>query len=167
MAATLGLLAALPTPPVAAEEHEPEVQLREGDDVFTTAARTMTAAHPDGAQQVVLVGSASFADGLAAAGLSGIRGPVLPTRPDFLHPTAHAFDELRPERAILLGGEAAISADVERELRERDDVEQVERIAGANRVDTAARVAEAMAPSEQIGIDPDRGRTAFLANAWT
>lgn len=166
-AVILGVLAAAAAAPAEADEHEPEVRLREGDDVFTVATRAMTAAYPDGAQQVVLVGSESFADGLAAAGLSGIRGPLLPTHPDFLHPTAHALDELKPERAVLLGGEAAISADVERELRERDDIEEVDRIAGANRIDTAARVAEAMAPSEQIGIDPDRGRTAFLTNAWT
>lgn len=168
-AAVVALGGALAAVPAHAADHEPDVQQREGEGPYEAAAEAMTAAYPNGAETVILTSSRSSADGLAGAGLSGIRGPLLPVSADHLNPaTGSAITELGAERALLLGGEAAISATTERDLRRHDGIEQVERLDGRNRIDTAARVViEKMAPSEQIGIHPERGRTAFLANAWT
>ena len=55
-------------------------------------------------------------------------------------PTRAALEELQPQRIVILGGTKAVSADVAAEL-EAFTAGAVTRIAGANRYDTAARIA--------------------------
>jgi putative cell wall-binding protein len=156
-------------PAAQAEEHLPDARAHQDRSHYQAAAQAVLDAYPRGSQIVVLTAGRSAPDALAGAGLSGIRGALLPVAPDELNAaTGAAINELGASEAFLLGGEAAISQRVEAELRRDTGVEEVTRLGGADRIGTAARVAiEEMAPSEQIGIDPDRGRTVFLANAWT
>lgn len=92
----------------------------------------------------VLASGASWADALSATALAAVTASTtLLVPPDRLHPaTAAALDRCRPKgeaHIIIVGGVAAVSADVEQELVERGYT--VHRIAGADRYETARHVA--------------------------
>lgn len=115
----------------------------EGPDRYATAAaiaRTLSPAAGD--RRGVVVTGEAFADALSASGVAGlpphIRGPVVLTTRDALHPEA-----LAALRAVgvtivdILGGDSAVSAQVEQQLRaEGFDVRRQE---GADRYETAAK----------------------------
>lgn len=128
--------AALPDDVIAVERYQ-------GDDRYGTAARTALAAYPDGATTAVIAVGDEFPDGLAASYLAGAEdAPILLTAPSSLPLiTQDAFDELGTERAIIVGGPAAIDESVEERLVELLGSEDaVERIHGADRFETAAFV---------------------------
>lgn len=111
-----------------------------------------------GSDTVYVATGTAFPDALAAGALAGQQGaPILLTRPGAL-PEAVAAELSRrdPARVIVLGGSTAVSEDV---------VDQIEtlglpvtRIAGANRFETAARVAEL----RETGAE-----TAWVATGYT
>lgn len=111
-----------------------------------------------------------YADALTGAVVARDRsGPILLTAQDGLSPqTADEIRRLGARSALLLGGEAALSA------RVRTDLEGlgllVERIGGANRFATAAMMADALGPAvpaaylaEGGNEDPQRGWPDALA----
>lgn len=83
-----------------------------------------------------------FPDSVAAGpGAFDTGAPVLLTPPETLHAAAEtALEELDIDHVFALGGEAAVSQDVVDELQDRDI--SVERLAGDNRWETAAAIAE-------------------------
>lgn len=83
-----------------------------------------------------------FPDSVAAGpGAFDSGAPVLLTAPETLHAAAEtALDELDIEHVFALGGEAAVSQDVVDELEARGI--SVERLAGQDRFETAAAIAE-------------------------
>ncbi len=103
------------------------------------------------ADSVVLARGDDFADGLAGVPLAvAENGPLLLTPTAALNEdTAEEIDRvLFPGQTVfVLGGELAISADVERELVARGYV--VERLEGANRFETAVAIAEQISPDPQ------------------
>jgi|GEM_PF-797217 len=113
-------------------------------------------AYPDeGADAAVLARSDEFADAGAGSPLADLlEGPLLLTEPDeLLDPVA---DEL--ERAVdedgtvhLLGGEAALSEDVEEAVSDLGFA--IERHGGADRFETAALIAQAVADARVFGIE--------------
>lgn len=109
-----------------------------------TAAAAARAAHPEGADEVVIAAAADFPDALAGGPLAArLAAPLLLTRASTLSAdTADAIADLRPRRATLLGGSQAISERVADQLRGRGI--EVRRIAGPSRVETAARIATAL-----------------------
>ena len=114
---------------------------------------------------VLVATSANFADGLAAGPLA-YRGehPILLTPSDSLHSAALDFMLVSDtQHAVILGGTKAISRDIERTLEHNEISSQ--RLAGANRFDTAAEIArELQGPdSPQSCFD---GAEAGLANGW-
>jgi putative cell wall-binding protein len=122
---------------------------------YGTAASLADEAFPDGADTALLATGRNFADALAAAPLSAARsGPILLTERETVpEDTMDALDELGVSEVVLLGGEAAISADVEAELTEADY--EVIRRAGDNRFQTAAQLA--------LLAHPDGADTVLLA----
>jgi hypothetical protein len=111
---------------------------------------------------VVLASNAGFPDALAGTPLAvASDGPLLLTPPDGLDPAVAAeITRVLPpgDPVYLLGGDAALSADVATQVGALGDV--VERLAGANRFATAVAVAAALGdPSpvlEATGTDfPD------------
>jgi putative cell wall-binding protein len=110
--------------------------------------------HDPGVPVVYVASGADFPDaltGAAAAARDG--GPVLLTRPDRVDPaTAEALAHLQPERIVVLGGEAAVSASV------FDEIGADQRLSGPTRFDTAAVVADTFT------ADPAH---AYLAQART
>lgn len=99
----------------------------------------------DSAPVVVLATGADYADALGASALAGAYdAPVLLTKRDSL-PSGllGTLGILDTNRVIIVGGTAAVSAAVETALNAEFGAANVDRIAGSDRYDTAARVAAA------------------------
>lgn len=149
----------------AAAEHGVTGSRAGGENRYATAAAIATETHPEGTHHVVLARGDAFPDGLAGAPLARqLEAPLLLTRKGSLPAaTQQALRELGATEVVLLGGPEAISRRVERQV---DSHHAVERIAGANRYDTAARVARTI-DSVAGGIgrtEPRAPRMAFLVN---
>jgi len=106
----------------------------------------------DTSSVVVLVRSGESADALSAAPLAHKYGaPVLFTETEELDDiTKEEIERLKAKRVIILGGELAISFNVELDLRSLDL--EIERIWGSNRFETAARVAQELEPFDKAVI---------------
>lgn len=136
-------------------EPGPTVDRIGGQNRYGTAAG-VAELFPEGADTVYVASGQGFADALAgsspaASGLlpqgmiqtlntpDGEPAPVLLVRNNEVPgATAGALTELDPTNVIILGGEGAISADVEEDLAEYGEVS---RVAGDNRYQTAANLA--------------------------
>ncbi len=118
-----------------------EVERVAGEDRYATAsavARRLGA--PSGV--VVIASGENFPDALSAGPLASLLGaPLLLSARDHLPaPTSLALSELGASRAVLVGGPAALSDEVEAELRARGLA--TERIYGPDRYATSKAVAE-------------------------
>ena len=154
----------VPTGTTQAAALEGTVERIHGRDRFETAATTAWRFRDNSGSlsTVVLVSGRSFADALSAAGLAGLlRATVLFTERDTLpDPTREVLHRARTHRVVVVGGTAAVGADVEAVLVEMGIT--VERIAGADRYATAAEVARQFG-KEAIGPWLGR-RTAFVVS---
>lgn len=117
-----------------------EVERVAGRDRHATAVALSRRAHRR-AGTVVIASSEKYPEALVAGPLAQrVGGPVLLTPRTRLHPTTRAeIKRLGADRAIVLGSSGAISSAVDRQLR--SDGLTVERLAGTDRFDTAARIA--------------------------
>lgn len=116
-----------------------------GADRYATAVSLSSGASPGGT--VIVATGTSFADALAGGpAAAALDGPVLLVSRDAVpSSTAARLRALSPERILVLGGEAAVSASTFAALGEYAD--EVERIAGPDRFTTAANIsAEAFSP---------------------
>jgi putative cell wall-binding protein len=114
-----------------------------GPDRYATAAAITTEVAP---KDTIYVASGEvFADSLAGgAAAAHDHAGLLLTAPCQLPPATNAaITLLQPKHLVLLGGEGAVCRDVEVAIRAAAPNAKVERIAGANRFDTAAAVADA------------------------
>ncbi|MBA2696443.1 MAG: S8 family serine peptidase, partial [Actinobacteria bacterium] len=135
----------------------PTVDRIAGEDRFATAAE-IAEEFPDGVYRVYIANGLAFADALSAASpasgslapapmetVGGLPAPVLLTRPTALpDATNEALQTMRAEvnrplQIVVLGGTAAVSADVATQLK---DYGSVARVGGATRYDTSAMLAE-------------------------
>ena len=146
-----------------ADASEPTVERIEGADRFATAAAAAEVTNPDGAEQVIVAAGYDFPDSLAAAGLSGLRdAPILladDQRGTLPASTSAALASLDPARVLIAGGPAAVDEAIVEALEAEGWV--TERLAGADRYATAARMAEAFAPGDVAEA------TAILATGRT
>lgn len=124
---------------------------------YDTAAQLALAKFPS-PQTVYVASGADFPDALAAVPVAGADGaPMLLTTPGALPAaTEQALRQMRPSQVVVLGGSGAVSASVEARIAEASGVAPT-RYAGANRFDTAARIALSKYPS---GVD-----TVYVASA--
>jgi putative cell wall-binding protein len=114
-----------------------------GPDRYSTAAAITTEVAP---KDTVFVASGEvFADSLAggAAAAHDHAGLLLTAPCELPLATRTAITVLAPKRLVILGGAGAVCADVEAAIRAAAPGATVERIAGANRFETAAAVADA------------------------
>lgn len=118
-----------------------------GPDRYATAAAVAAETFPHGAATVFLATGEVPADALALGPVAGRHaGPVLLTGPDALpSATAEALEVLAPVRVVVAGGTAAVSDGVLEEVAALTGAD-VERVAGDDRVQTAAAIAERFAP---------------------
>jgi putative cell wall-binding protein len=122
-----------------------EVNRLAGANRYGTSAE-VAKRFPQGLPVVYVATGAAFADALAGAALAGHEGaPVLLTGPTVLHQAvAQELARLRPQRIVVLGGPTAVDDAVLAELASyatADTPDEVTRVAGANRYETAARIA--------------------------
>jgi cell wall-associated protease len=96
---------------------------------------------------VVIARSDLFPDSLTASVLAAsLLSPLLITPKDSLKDVVRQeIERLSPETVYLIGGEGAISKNVENQLKGLPSVRSVIRIAGNDRYETGVRVAEAVA----------------------
>lgn len=108
--------------------------------------------HFDSAQTVVIATGQVFADGLSAAGLAGSYGSPILLSPTSTMPALVKAEIVRlgATNAVIVGGKNAISAAVMDDLISMGLT--VERIGGADRYETAALVAQAIADREGEGF---------------
>ena len=113
-----------------------------GDNRFETAALLSERTYPTGAETVYLASGQNYPDALAAGAAAGKNaGPILLTGRDQLAPAAaKELKRLTPKKIVVLGGTGAISSAVFDAAR---DVAPVERIAGADRFETATKLSAA------------------------
>lgn len=97
---------------------------------------------------VYIASGEDYADALSGGPRAGAHGsPILLTQRDNLPAeTRHALEELDPALVTVLGGEQAVSEDVLAEIG--GYTEDVQRIAGEDRYETSALLAETTAPGE-------------------
>ncbi len=96
-----------------------DVERYQGDTMFTTAVAESKAAYPDGSDTAILVGPGdAWIDALSGSGLAGALGPILFTQLNSLDgDTAAELERLGARNVVILGGTAAVGAEVETQLR--------------------------------------------------
>jgi parallel beta-helix repeat protein len=116
-----------------------------GANRYLTAVEISKKGWPYGAQTVVLARSDEYADALAGVPLAYmLDAPILLSATQQIGTvTLDEIQRLGAEKVVILGGNAAISSTVESDLVNLGLL--VERIAGTNRYNTAALIAEKMA----------------------
>ncbi|WP_109473346.1 S8 family serine peptidase [Ornithinimicrobium cavernae] len=117
---------------------EGEVSRMAGANRYETATAISADIEP-GADTVYIATGEDFADALTSAARAGtVDSPVLLTQSTHLpRATADELDRLDPTTIVVLGGTAAVSADVEEALGAYGDVERRQ---GKNRYETAAAI---------------------------
>lgn len=166
---------ATPTPTPQATPSIPppvstDVRRLAGADRLETAALVSQSSY-EAADTVVLARADEYADALTGAPLAVAEsGPLLLTGSEGLSaPAAAEVRRLGAVRAVLLGGTDALFAEVEQDLSALGV--DVERVAGADRYETAGRIADRLGPSEEIllaegaNADPTRGWPDALSAA--
>ncbi|HEX2026539.1 MAG TPA: cell wall-binding repeat-containing protein [Nitriliruptorales bacterium] len=150
--ATLRMLGQDATPLATAFHVTPAAERRSGDERIATAVALSRWAFDEPrrtergfpvTETVVIASSEVYADALVASPLAGSFGsPVLLTGGATLHPdAAEEIDRLGATEALIVGGEARLTEQIEQDLQQRTTIETTRRFAGPTRYDTAARVA--------------------------
>ena len=134
----------------ALRAYAPIVRRVSGSDRYATAVAASRDRFTDGRRGTVVIASGtSYPDALAggpAAAHWG--GPLLLTAPSALPAvTAAELDRLQPERVVIVGGTGVVSTAVETALKAHTGF--VQRVSGANRYTTAARVSAEAFPSAE------------------
>ncbi|HSV93223.1 MAG TPA: cell wall-binding repeat-containing protein, partial [Desulfobacterales bacterium] len=155
--------AAAPPPPPLATEHTPPARNLTGADRIETAVRISQDAWTSSVY-VVVATSTDFPDALAGAPLAHALGsPLLLTPPASLAPAVAAeISRLGATRAVVLGGTGALSpAVVDGLVAAGISRQRIERVAGANRYETARDIAARLqaAAGPAAGVIVASGRT--------
>lgn len=128
-----------------------------GNDRYLTAIEVSKEGWTEGADTVILTNGEDFPDALSAAPLAQkYNAPILLTEAQRLQTdTASELKRLKVKKAVLVGGEGVISADVAKQLKLMGI--STTRLAGQNRYDTALAVAQ------EVGI----GQGVFVLGGET
>ena len=148
--AAVALVAPLVVASAAPAAVAPEIRRLAGADRYATAVAVSQFSHPNGARVALVTTGSGFADALAGGpAASVLGGPVLLVGRDRVPDVVLAeLRRLHPERVLVLGGAAAVSDAVTAQLAQSF---AVERVAGAGRYETAARVSHrAFAPGADV-----------------
>lgn len=104
---------------------------------------------------VVVASGANYPDALAAASLAGeSNAPILLTDPESLsEETASQINKLKPTKIFIVGGSAAVSQQVESQLRDvaigAGSSCDIKRVSGQTRYDTALQIARELGSSQK------------------
>lgn len=160
----------LAAPPVSAQARPGwDVERLAGEDATILSAAVSNRTVVD-ADVVVLARGDDYPDALAGAPLASLLdAPILLTDRDELPRHVYTeIDRLRPSLVVLLGGPAALSPAIESELTDRLAIQQVHRIGGPTRYDTAAMIAREVVARGGDGARAFlvRGEHAEPTRAW-
>ncbi len=148
---------------------DPRIVRVAGSDRYSTALRIADEAggYPRPGGYVVFASGAGGPDALCASSLAAAYdAPLLLTKRDALPEQVRAWitnPAKGVDKAIIVGGESAIGASVEIELRELLGESDVSRIGGPSRFETAARIAAHV--EERLGAAQDGGVIVCNGNA--
>lgn len=126
-----------------------------GTDRIDTAVKIAYQGWPHGCETVLISTSDDFPDALAGVALAKVNNaPILLTSQDQLDPRVEqALLTLKPLKVVILGGKTAVSAQVENRLKEiLSWTDNIERIAGQDRFETAALIASVFPSGTGIAI---------------
>ncbi len=144
----------------------PPVIAVEGKSRFATAVRASEEAYPDGLdavgdKTVVIATGMNWPDALGGSSLAGaLDGPILLVETNSVPTSVTAeITRLGADKAVILGGTAAVGAGVETALKTQLGAGDVRRISGSNRYATADAIAEEVIALAGPGYDG----TAFVA----
>lgn len=138
----------------------PSVERLNGRDRWATAAAAADSL--EDVEEVILVAGDRFPDAMAAGALAAGEGnpPILLTNGDSLPDvTAQVLEEIAPQRGLVVGGESTVSETAFDEAA--DLIGDLDRVAGTNRYETSALVAEL---AEERVDDPDAALLATGAD---
>lgn len=131
---------------------EKKVERISGKTRIETAVSVSQTGWENGAENVVLASAVNYADALCASPLAyALDAPVLLTAADSV-PEQSVADELArldAKNVYIVGGSAAVSANIEKAL---SDNFSVTRLSGATRYETSVRIAEELA---KVSGDPE------------
>ncbi|MEA2024242.1 MAG: cell wall-binding repeat-containing protein [Actinomycetota bacterium] len=131
-----------------AASSSPMIDKTESGDTYAEAAVVIGS---PGATPVVYVATGlNFPDALGAGPVAGIGdAPILLVQQHTIPAaTRNELTRLHPDKIVIVGGPAVISATVEAELQFYATM--VERLAGANRYETAAEISKARFPAPHV-----------------
>mgnify|MGYP000844144630 CR=1 FL=1 len=154
-------------------EGQPSIVRISGQDRIETVNQIALTGWPNGSDIVILTRSDNFPDALAGVPLAcKYNAPILCTEPNRLDQRViDVLNTLKPRKVIVLGGEQAISPAVLAKLKETLTwTKDITRIAGADRYQTAALIAQNFAGQQEAviatGLDyPDALSLASAAAA--
>lgn len=135
-----------------------------GENRYLTAVEISKEAFPNGANTVVLVRGDDFPDALAAGPLAYQLGaPILSTLSNHLPEyVKNEIVRLKAKNVIIIGGDGAVTKKVETELGTSLGL-HVDRIAGVNRYDTAAKIAERLGIKDRVVLAYGKGYADALS----
>lgn len=160
--------------PALAPGDRPTVERRSGPDRYRTAlAIASSDAWGDDTDDVMIATGSTFPDALAGSTIAGLAGsPILLVHDDLLDDpvmdeVVDTIAELGAQRLWLLGGTDAISNDIAGFLDDHTTVDEINRVFGPTRYETAAeigKIAERAGSGELAVDDPDGGtqKVAFV-----
>lgn len=158
---TVGLLASLLGPIAVPASAVASVETKRlgGADRFATAAEVARESHR-GAQTALIANGMNFPDALAGSTLAGaVKAPILLVTPTSVPAaTSSALTDIGVREVVILGGPAAVSPQVEAQLRQNYGVTRVQ---GDDRYKTAVEISR-RASAGGIGTVGNR-RTAFVS----
>jgi putative cell wall-binding protein len=120
-----------------------------GANRYATAAEISFGTYPEDVPYAFVATGENFPDALAAGAAATFRsGPVLLVRRSSIpSATADELKSLRPQRIVVVGGEASVSKEVAAALAQYATTKQVLRYAGPDRYATAAAVSRQTFPA--------------------
>jgi putative cell wall-binding protein len=133
----------------------PKVSMIKAEEGFGAADRLAQTHWPYGSETVIIARKDDFPDALAGVPLAAYyRAPILLTDPERAGESLlSTLGVLAPARLIILGGEGAVSAEVETELRAAMPwLNEVVRIAGADRYETAVLIASFLPAADEAAL---------------
>ena len=144
------------TPSAPSEPTSGKLVRLSGITRYDTMSRIVDTVFPKSASTVVVASGENHPDALAASGFAGVLdAPILMTDPQYLsNQTKDQISRLKPERIIIIGGQNAVSGNVEQSLAQ---YATVQRIGGITRSDTALKLYDSDVQGEK-----NWGRTAIV-----
>lgn len=129
---------------------KPKIRRVSGENRYSTAVAVSKDVYKTAGTVIIALGE-DYADALSGGQLSvAAKAPILLARRNSIpEETTTELIRLQPKKIYILGGENALSENVEKQL---NDITETERLEGRNRYKTAEAIAE---KSRELGMKDD------------